>query len=151
MSVISVGVRGVCFVAHRFWRLQRHRVQPQIRTARRESGRTPCRGPHSLSGTLWCCRSEPAAWDGHARRTLRQNMSTFRAWFHLFYFIWIRPKKTSAGQIKLPEVGPQASLYPVAPGTLFQEMRAALVLTDDTFKVCTALLSTDTQTEIASL
>lgn len=45
---------------------------------------------------------------------------------------------------KSPGVGPQASLYPVAPGTLFQETTAELVLTADTFKVCTALLSTDT-------
>lgn len=45
-------------------------------------------------------------------------------------------------------MGPQASLYPVAPGTLFHETTAALVLTADTFKICTALLSTDTYTEI---
>lgn len=49
--------------------------------------------------------------------------------------------------MKSPGVGPQASLYPVAPGTLFHEMTAVLVLTADTFRVCTALLSTDTQKE----
>lgn len=49
-----------------------------------------------------------------------------------------------------PWVGPQASLYPVAPGTLFHETTAALVLTADTFKMCTALLSTDICTEIGS-
>lgn len=45
--------------------------------------------------------------------------------------------------VKSPGVGPHASLYPVAPGTLFHETIAVLVLTADTFRVCTALLSTD--------
>lgn len=48
-------------------------------------------------------------------------------------------------QNKSPGVGPQASLYPVAPGTRFHAMTAVLVLTADTFTVCTALLSTDTK------
>lgn len=39
-------------------------------------------------------------------------------------------------------MGPQASLYPVAPGTLFHETTAALVLTAETFRVWTELLST---------
>lgn len=44
----------------------------------------------------------------------------------------------------LPGVGPQASLCPVPPGTLFHEMMAELVVTAATFSVWTALLSTVT-------
>lgn len=149
-------LKEVCIFAHRFWRLRRHQVPPQIRTARRESGHTLYGGPHSLSGTLLCCRSKPTAWDGHDPRTLRQNVLRFTVLVTFFSIIFFLIWKTCwtlqlllyrVGQRKSPEVGPQASLYPVAPGTLFHEMRAALVLTEDTFKVCTALLSTDTQTE----
>lgn len=133
--------REVKTFAHKFWRLQRHQVPPQIRTARRESGRTLYRRSHSLCGALLRCRSKPTAWDGHDQQTLRQNVLRATGWSHdpplqlLLYGV---------GQRKWPEVGPQASLYPVAPGTLFHETRAAPVLTEDTFKVCTALLSTDT-------
>lgn len=53
-------------------------------------------------------------------------------------------------ECKSPGVGPHASLYPVAPGTLFQETTAVLVLTADTFSVWTALLSTDKKRKIHS-
>lgn len=130
--------------------MQRRQVPPQIRTARRGSGHTLCHGSHSLFGTLLCCHSKPAAWVGHDQQTLRQNRLRFTGWSHLFssyYYYYFFFYLKGFGVVDPPEVGPQASLYPVAPGTLFQETRAALVLTEDTFKVCTALLSTDTQTE----
>lgn len=44
-------------------------------------------------------------------------------------------KKASLKYVKSPGVGPQASLYPVAPGTLFHETTAVLVVTADTFRV----------------
>lgn len=46
--------------------------------------------------------------------------------------IWCKQNRKALREGKSPGVGPQASLYPVAPGTLFHETTAALVLTADT-------------------
>lgn len=63
---------------------------------------------------------------------------------HQILSLWCKQNRRAVRECKSPGVGPQASLYPVAPGTLFHETTAALVLTADTLKICTALLSTDT-------